>query len=581
MEEYELEPETEENIETLYNISISNEDYELSLRVNGQLLEFEVQQKDIIDEYYYKSKYDLQTINKLFSLSFKGIKEAYIFFDKIINEKKVKYIKLINKIIINYFIDNKEQNNEKKLELKQIKYTKDEMNIIFVKEINTLKKELKSKNEKTNDELIKENNKQLKEYIDKKIEEFKKEYIKIFEEKMKEKDNEINKLKEINEKLKKNKEKELDIIKNLPKQKIKEKEKEKIPQLNKEKEKQKNEFIIKYNELNDNVNLINDFNNINVENMKISKSIDNNLKITFMKSVAVYKIIRNDKISYEIAYPDNKNGYNIIIYNILNQKSNTIKNAHQNNINRIKHYYNSLNKYHILLTSSGDKSIKLWNISSDAFLNILNIPNCFDGFFSSPFCLMFNKGDYYIIGNSWENKKNIWNKNGELIGSIEKSQLNYYKFIEATYIDNEPFIILSGKNHSECYDYNNKTIKIYKSNNKDNQHWIVNLFKKNNKIYLISGDNGGNVIIFDFISTNEISSISIGGTIYSLCSINEKYILVGNDTNELKVIDFDNKSIIKKYQWNNFCIYGIEKIKTHENKEYIITYDYSEIKLWE
>ena len=125
---------------------------------------------------------------------------------------------------------------------------------------------------------------------------------------MKEKDNEINKLKEINEKLKKNKEKELDIIKNLPKQKIKEKEKEKIPQLNKEKEKQKNEFIIKYNELNDNVNLINDFNNINVENMKISKSIDNNLKITFMKSVAVYKIIRNDKISYEIAYPDNKNG---------------------------------------------------------------------------------------------------------------------------------------------------------------------------------------------------------------------------------------------------------------------------------
>ena len=194
---------------------------------------------------------------------------------------------------------------------------------------------------------------------------------------------------------------------------------------------------------------------------------------------------------------------------------------------------------------------------------------------------MFNKGDYYIIGNSWENKKNIWNKNGELIGSIEKSQLNYYKFIEATYIDNEPFIILSGKNHSECYDYNNKTIKIYKSNNKDNQHWIVNLFKKNNKIYLISGDNGGNVIIFDFISTNEISSISIGGTIYSLCSINEKYILVGNDTNELKVIDFDNKSIIKKYQWNNFCIYGIEKIKTHENKEYIITYDYSEIKLWE
>ena len=44
-----------------------------------------------------------------------------------------------------------------------------------------------------------------------------------------------------------------------------------------------------------------------------------------MKSVAVYNIIRNNEILYEIAYPDNKNGYNIIIYNILlNNKSSII-----------------------------------------------------------------------------------------------------------------------------------------------------------------------------------------------------------------------------------------------------------------
>ena len=54
---------------------------------------------------------------------------------------------------------------------------------------------------------------------------------------------------------------------------------------------------------------MNDFTNINVENMK-NKTIVNNLKITFMKSVAVYKIIRNNEIQCELAYPDNKNGYN-------------------------------------------------------------------------------------------------------------------------------------------------------------------------------------------------------------------------------------------------------------------------------
>ena len=314
--------------------------------------------------------------------------------------------------------------------------------------------------------------------------------------------------------------------------------------------------------------------------MKEIKTIANNLNIDFMKSVAVYKIKRNDEILYEIAYPDNKNGYNINIYNLLlNKNTNIIKNAHLNNIWIIKHYYDSLTKNHILLTSSKDKSIKLWNISSYPISNILHINNCFDGAPDSPFCLMFNKEDYYILGGSRDKKKNIWNKNGNLIGTIEKSQLNYGIFIESTYIDNKPYILLSGEYHSECYDYNNNTIKIYKSNNKNNIHYIVNLFKNNNKIYLISGDDGGNVIIFDFISTNEISSISIGGTIYSLCSINEKYILVGNNKGELKVIDFDNKSIIKNYNAHNnvFCL---EKIKINEKEENIITYNENEIKLW-
>ena len=44
-------------------------------------------------------------------------------------------------------------------------------------------------------------------------------------------------------------------------------------------------------------------------------------------------------------------------------------------------------------------------------------------------------------------------------------------------------------------------------------HFIINLFKKN-QIYLISGDIGGNVIIFDFVSTDEISSIYVGDIIF-------------------------------------------------------------------
>ena len=73
-----------------------------------------------------------------------------------------------------------------------------------------------------------------------------------------------------------------------------------------EKENERNE-IIKFNKLNDNVNLINDFTEIDVENMRIEKNIANNLNIKWMKSVAVYKIIRNNEANYELAYPENLN----------------------------------------------------------------------------------------------------------------------------------------------------------------------------------------------------------------------------------------------------------------------------------
>ena len=162
------------------------------------------------------------------------------------------------------------------------------MNLMFIKEINTLKKKFNSKNEKSLDEF---NDKQLKEYIDKKIEEAKKEFNKILEEKIKEKDNEIKE--EINQ-LKEEQEKLLNQIQH--KDQIN--PKIKIPLVEKDKKEIKKNQVINFNKFedNDNVNLINDFNSIKIENMKVSKVIAINIKINYIKSVAVYKIKRNNEI---------------------------------------------------------------------------------------------------------------------------------------------------------------------------------------------------------------------------------------------------------------------------------------------
>ena len=160
MEDYEPETEIEENIENLYNISLLDEDYELSMKAKESFIEFKIQLKNIIVNYYYKSKYDLETINKLFASTFKGIKEVFNFFDKELNDKKVKLIKINNKNIINVNFK-----NNINLELQQIKLKKDEMLFSLLKEVNSLRNKLNSKIEKSVEELIEDNNKQFKKYI--------------------------------------------------------------------------------------------------------------------------------------------------------------------------------------------------------------------------------------------------------------------------------------------------------------------------------------------------------------------------------------------------------------------------------
>ena len=100
MEEYEPETELEENIEISYEISILDEEYELSMRLNNSLLEFKLQQTNIIDEYYYKSKFELEAINKLLSSSYDKIKEVFDLFDILLKEKKVKLVKSNDENII-------------------------------------------------------------------------------------------------------------------------------------------------------------------------------------------------------------------------------------------------------------------------------------------------------------------------------------------------------------------------------------------------------------------------------------------------------------------------------------------------
>ena len=140
-------------------------------------------------------------------------------------------VQIKEKDIINLYFKNIVNFDEEKdtnIELDKYKLNKDDIYLILFNEINSLKKKLDSKNEKTNEVLLKENEIKIKEYIDKKINETKQEMIQkyelILEEKIKEKDNEIKILKEEINKLKTEQEKIMKQLNDKENQKNKETE---------------------------------------------------------------------------------------------------------------------------------------------------------------------------------------------------------------------------------------------------------------------------------------------------------------------------------------------------------------------
>ena len=395
--------------------------------------------------------------------------------------------------------------------------------------------------------------------------------------------------------------------------KFKEKEKENEKRKNEDEKNEENWKIEeeKLSSFNDNVNLINNFKFENYPELKYMETISCGSSFN-QKTVAVYCIIKNNERLYQMAYYKNKyysNNYqpaHIIIYNLVSNKiENKIYNAHKHNIKILKHYYNSSAKTHILLSSSYYSSsdyynfdIKLWNISSNPIINILNIKDKYVNFSDFCFCLMFKNEDIFIFGNDkteYEQGVYVWNKSGARIKKINKINLNRIYIIETTYFENKNYILLSGYNYdekkrsgnyfSECYNYDEDDIKTYKDDEKNSNIYCMNLFKKGNEIYLITGSNQ-KVNIFEFYTTKFIKRIQIGeSSVNSLCSINEKYIIASNSS-KLKIIDMEKYSVVKDYSVyedgvDKFNVNGIEKIKIPEKGEFIITYSYNGIfKIW-
>ena len=199
---------------------------------------------------------------------------------------------------------------------------------------------------------------------------------------------------------------------------------------------------------------------------------------------------------------------------------------------------------------------------------------------------MFINENFFIYGlhngiiGYWDQNRCFNNLNNSKINQ------NLY-FIEATYIEDKKYILMAGYNNDikkdclECYDYVGGTIRDYEITSYIR---CINLFKKGDKIYLITC-NENKINVFDFSNTNPIREIQLN-KVYSLCSINQKYI-IATDLVNIKIINMENFSVEQSYSAKHYNIKGddvlrgIKKIKIPEKGELIITFsEKAVIKIW-
>jgi WD40 repeat protein len=348
----------------------------------------------------------------------------------------------------------------------------------------------------------------------------------------------------------------------------------------------------------------------NPEEYKVIKCIDSNSIINFSFSniralidgtFDLFTSIRNE---YLLVFSnlENYNNFSLIFYDMKLQQVNTkISKAHTDRIYTCRHFFDKITRSDLIITSSFDKWIKVWNVTNYFTLIYKKMPD-YDykpnTYLLSEYLLYYNQKNY-LITSAYEidsqgyeilfydiEEKNDGTNNNIL--KIENSQDNT-NYLGVYYVKEIPYIIAGNFGNIKIFDFSkNKLVKIFYDNN-----MIVNYLSiiikedSNNKNCLIASSGNGLIIIWDNNGTQLISRIESGEQwIIGLCLLNEKYILASSADGTIKEYDLDSNKLIHVLKRNvdegdNDILFCVKSININ-NKNYLVSHSYKGlIELWE
>ena len=150
--------------------------------------------------------------------------------------------------------------------------------------------------------------------------------------------------------------------------------------------------------------------------------------------------------------------YNIEFFDLeKNNIINTIFLAHSQTIFSCKHYANVKNRIDYIITSSHDRTVKVWNLNN--YSNLVTIVNAHSSCNIYSVSIIFKKNSKYIITSAPNEYMKIWDFNGTFLRHFGQNDERTY-FIDVYYNNKEKKNYILNGNNNDVKNYSFQDGKI-------------------------------------------------------------------------------------------------------------------------
>ena len=340
--------------------------------------------------------------------------------------------------------------------------------------------------------------------------------------------------------------------------------------------------------MNKNENEKNEIHNINIKldsNKNTETEVLHEIKFAYAKSGLENTF--TSFLYYDIPYlVFSTKDKSIISYNLKDLSVGIeIKGAHESSISKIRDYQKNNNIIYILSICSSKNNVKIWNFKNWECIFNLSQKHIIGSMFSSLYIMKDNK-DYIITSSSNDSQYiKLFGFNGEEIFAFNDSQGKVLT-LEYFFDENKYYIIAGYANYVKSFDFeNNKLYHKYAEPEFTDWHSSLKINTSDNIIKLIDSCWKDDYLrIWDFHKGILLSKFQIGAnTIRTICQADENHYYIGCKDHSIKLVDIENKKVLKSFCIHKDWVVTIKKIKNSKFGECYASQGLTDkefIKIW-